>query len=357
MKTKPIIKNFNIHNIVKLKIESTNVIKIETALAQLREFEVLSLGDEDVDIFIYDYVQRPIINDPNVFTNEYCFSGNFLNLTKEKCCLNINETPIKIYSDKFIFPLSLAIEIVLLKKGFSFVHSAAVEYKNSVYLFPALGGVGKTLTVSSFVFNGGKLLGDDMNILKKKEILGYPSDFSVYSYHLDFLNIRDWKIRLKFAKNRVLNSITPKFRRSKISKLITIMLDYFKEPCINMPPRMIFGGQSLLKEAIVSEVYYLIRSDTVSSKILIERIDSGELAEKCTDILLQEWSESMKILYTYSTLTGFSFRMLINKIRDIQVEIFKPLDCYRISIPINLDNNSYQEQLISYFDNKILNSK
>lgn len=206
------------------------------------------------------------------------------------------------------------------------------------------------------VFSSGKLFGDNLSIINSKGvILNYPINFSVYPYHLDILRIKNKKIKYQFKKTELLNCITNKLTNCncRIIKPLTLLLNSFKTPCVNIPPKEIFGENYLVEKGKIDEVYYLSRVENNLSEITIEWIDSNKLAEICTNILLQEWHGAMSILYTYSGLSLFSLHSLFCKIRDIFKQTFTHYQCYQIIIPSSLDDLIYQKQLILYFNRKI----
>lgn len=347
-------KYFNIHNIVRIKIQSSSYLKYEQAAYQLREFEKPLLEDKDIELFIYDYSECPVLKNPTVLSNYYYYSDNYLNVPCEKLCFNFIDTPLIVYCDDFRISLNFLIELSLLRKGYSFIHAAAVEYHGKNYLFPAFGGVGKTTTVASLLFDGGRLFGDDINIVKQKEVLSYPMDFSVYPYHLDILKFKDRKVEYQFKKTKILDGITNKLRRYsfRVSKLLILILNSLKTPYVNIPAKDIFGKDCIKEKGQIDEVYYLTRVGGDLSEISVQQIDSDKLAEIGTNVLLQEWHGAMNLVYTYSGLSSFSLHSLFIKIRDIFRGTFQNYQCYQIKIPATLDNLNYQEQLISYFNKR-----
>jgi len=354
MSRKLITKYFNIHNLVRIEIQSNLYSKIDEVLHQIQEFEEPYLSEKAIDIFVYDYSKCPVFKNSTILSNYYYYSDNYLNIPVEKFCFNFINAPFVIYCDNFRIPLNFLVELILLSKGYSLIHAAGVEYHGKNYLFPAFGGVGKTATIAPLIFSGGKLFGDDMNIIKDQEVFSYPMDFSVYPYHLDILRIKDKKTKYQFKKTKILDSITDRLRNynSRVIKLLILILSSFKIPCINIAPKEIFGENCLVEKGQINEIYYLSRIENDASQIIVKSINSNKLAEICANILFQEWHQSMMILSTYSGLSTFSSYSLFNKIRDIFRETFRGYECHQIKIPNNLDNLTYQKQLTSLFNNK-----
>ena len=346
------IKYFNIHNLIKIKIQSNINLKIEETLMHLREFEESFLDDVDVDIFIYDYSECPNFKTAIALSNYYYYLDNYLNIPDERFCFNFIDKPLIMYCDGYRIPLNFALELILLYKGYSLMHSAAVRYNGRNYLFPAFGGIGKTTTVAAIVYSGGKLFGDDLNIVNERKILSCPIDFAVYPYHLDILKINDKKIKDEFKKTKILNNIINYFKKYnlRVIKLLILILNSMKTPYVNVPPKKIFGEKCIVEKGQIDEIYYLCRVENNLPDITVERIAPDNLAEMCTNILLQEWHGSMSILYTYSGLSTFSLNSLFLKIKNIFGRTFMHYECYQIKIPNDLDNLTYQKQLVSYLN-------
>ena len=349
---KILIKYFNIHNLVKIKIQSNINLKIEETFIHLREFEETFLDDKDIDIFIYDYSKCPNFKTPIALSNYYYYSDNYLNIPDERFCFNFIDKPLVMYCDNYRIPLKFAVELILLNEGYSFMHSAAVEYTGKNYLFPAFGGIGKTTTVAAIVYSGGKLFGDDLNIVNERKILSCPIDFAVYPYHLDILKIKNKKIEFEFKKTKILDNITNNLKgyNVRVIKLIELIINSIKTPYVNVPPKRIFGENCIVEKGQIDEIYYLCRVENNLPEITVERIDPDNLADLCSNILLQEWHGSMSILYTYSGLSTFSLNSLFSKIKNIFGRTFMHYECYQIKIPNDLDNLTYQKQLVSYLN-------
>ena len=74
---------------------------------------------------------------------------------------------------------------LLLQKGCSFVHAAAIALDGQGVLLPAAGGVGKTAAIRELCnCEGSSFLGDDLVILSEKgKLFSFPKPLFLYPYH------------------------------------------------------------------------------------------------------------------------------------------------------------------------------
>lgn len=342
---------FNIHNLVKITVQSSIAYKTDIALAHWREFQVPSIDEGDIDICIYDYCECPKFKDPvltHTISDGDHYADNYLNIIPMKCCFNFVDRPYTVYCDYFSIPPNLMVELVLVGKGHSLIHSGGVKYKERNFLLPAFAGIGKTTVVSTLVRNGGKLFGDDWNIVNSSDMYGYPMDFSVYPFHLDILGIKDRKIERDFARTRVLDTITGRLSKYKFRaiKLLVLVLNSLKTGAVNMPPRKIFGGDCLARVGPIDRVLYLCKVQNGLTEITCETMDAADLAGICANITFLEWAQCLGILYAYSALSEFSMHAFFNSIRGTLQQVFAAHECCQVKIPEGLDRRALQEQLI-----------
>lgn len=351
---------FNIHDLVRIKVQTSIDSKVDVALKHFREFEEQRLDDKDVDLFIYDYSECPSFKDYSV-VSECEYSDNWLNVPDERFCFNFVDRPLVVYCDSYKIPLTFLVELVLLSKGYSLIHSAAVRYNKKNYLLVGFGGVGKTTIVSAIIDDGGKLFGDDIVIVNGKEVLSFPRDFAIYPYHLEVLKIRDKEVLSEFGRIKQLNRL---FKSGMGRALISMMNSFLtrrgyvavapgrilnfvtKEGYVSVSPKKIFGADCIAERGRIDDVYYLSRADV--PELTVEKINF-DLAKNCAYTLLYEWHQSMPLLSIYSGLSDFSLDPIYNQIYNLFRRAFTRHKCRQIKIPNNLDNLTFQKQLISYF--------
>lgn len=58
------IKYFNIHNLVRIKIDASSPYLHEQALYQLKHFEVPYINESELDLVVSDYENHPVLENP-----------------------------------------------------------------------------------------------------------------------------------------------------------------------------------------------------------------------------------------------------------------------------------------------------
>ena len=347
------INYYNVHGLVRIKVENKSEIIQHEIKVHLREFITSEIPDEEIDIIINDYEKKVIIKDPVIISDYYYYNDNWLDIPTQNLCFNFEEPIIKVFCNRMFIPTNLLVELVLLKKDYTMIHSAGFEYNGKNYLIPTYGGVGKTTTLAKLMEKDAKIYGDDIIIIKGKEVLSYPIDFSVYPYHYDILKINNKTIEKKFKKTRKYNRLIKnlsKYDNKLFFKVLKMGLKYFNKEYFPIPPRDIFGNEFLANKGEISGIYYLIKQDNNCDKITIEDIDHSVLADIATDILLSEWAVSLQLLLIYSGLSTFSFKNFLQKINIIYLQAFEKSVCRKIILPAKLDFNTYIDQFISDLD-------
>lgn len=82
-------------------------------------------------------------------------------------------------------------DLVLRRKGYCLLHSAAVEKDGKALLIAGRGGAHKTTFVMSLLRRGYRLLGDDMVILKEGRVFAYPTIIDQLEYLARHADVED----------------------------------------------------------------------------------------------------------------------------------------------------------------------
>ncbi|OGU61896.1 MAG: hypothetical protein A3K31_00715 [Ignavibacteria bacterium RIFOXYA12_FULL_35_25] len=342
------MKYYNIHGIVNILAANLDKSQMYEMAAHLREFEVQYLEKDQIDITIGRYSEKPSLKERTVISDYYYYSDNWLDIPEKKLCFNVINSPITVYCEKFMLPVNLLVELVLLRKRYSLIHSAGFSFRGCGYLIPTFGGVGKTTTLAKILENGGKLFGDDLVIIKDNTVLSYPLDFSVYSYHMKILKINNKIVRRKFFKTKLIDYIINSINRMngyRIIKGIILVLKSFRKSYYPISPKSIFGSDCIENEGSITKVLYLIKKDNNKGNLSICEILPNELAKISTHILMSEWSASLQLLLLYGGLTEFSIVTLYSSIEDTFRNSFKKTKCYEVILPTKMLLSDYIQQL------------
>lgn len=205
------IKNYNIHDILKLQIRTNNKCFFKGLNFPLSYFEVYDkLANKDIVLNIGKFT--PSNNDCFLVDHKYYIKQNYIYCKEfsEKTkweveifgfetlptIINFNLdssrmfkyiAPDLVAQDLILFPL---LELSLGAKGYLFAHSGGFVTNDQLFLFFGRPGSQKTSILMSAFTNGSKILSDDRVILdlKSKEAYSfqlYPQIFEYLIKHLD----------------------------------------------------------------------------------------------------------------------------------------------------------------------------
>lgn len=189
--------NFNIHNLIKFKIEGTNKGYLRYLSEDYSHFKTDEPVDSDLDIIVSDFTPDNdncyVVNHRYRVKKNYLFCTHRHKIVRWKVCLtDLTEKKTIVYfsgskfgevflRDYIIEPL---ISLKLAAKGFSLLHASGIAINNKGFIFPACKGVGKTSTILNLI-GKGIFLGNDKVILSNDgSVYSYPSFVHIFSYNL-----------------------------------------------------------------------------------------------------------------------------------------------------------------------------
>jgi len=345
-----VIHTIDLHGLVRVRIETRLPAKLENLTHHLAEFLSPDALDGTPDVVMLDYGQAPEPSSPMATAGEYLYWEGLLNLPSQRIAFDLSTTPLRVWCDRLVVPVSLLLHLALLRTGYSFVHAAAVCFGGRNYLFSGFGGVGKTVLVASVISAGGRLFGDDMVIVGDGQVLGYPQDLTVYPYHVPILRLRDRGVIRGFKRTMYLNWLTDILApcRSRLARLVLRVLDSLKVPYANVPPKRVFGEMSLIERGVLDEVYFLARTAAESRELLVAPADPVAVADTCTNVLFSEWKGFLGHLYAYSALSPFSVHRTYTETKEILQRLFGSVPCYVMAIPVSWNYERFREELLGF---------
>jgi len=187
-----------------------------------------------------------------------------------------------------------ALQIALLREGFSFVHGACIERDGKAVLIASRGGVGKTAITEYFVRRlGWKLLGDDLAIIDGVgRCYAFPKPMVLYPYHRLIFPEVFTKGKGPLAPmwmNSILSLIIPKVKpilRNWSDSLLEFARRHNPQS-VKIKPSEVFGPDSITKEAELVQVVWLDRDEKCSEPTIIEPNNGALLSQMFAGTLLE----------------------------------------------------------------------
>jgi hypothetical protein len=297
-------------------------------------------------------------------------------MPKENYGLEIIDDQIKEFTNVANRATNLWIQYLLVNRQFSLIHSAGIEFEGKGIIFPAFGGAGKTTLISEFrKFGNVKFFGDDYVIVDRDGYMySYPSDLSVYYYHLnlfpelrntqfeEYLTYRNRKKKVQMIEGKVpgIGYIKYIYRKygSNFSNILTKPihllpfhssnwdLDYIKFPVNNCFHKESIGTHTKLKSCI-----FLSRYNGTNLKI--EKISKYQLVNEIIGILNIEFRYSLIFFHLLNSFGLMDItRFQLNQ-RDILDDCFSNVHLYRMSIPIKMEHHQFSKETIKLILNNI----
>jgi len=348
---------YNIHGFIGVKIVSRSPSLIAGYDNYLRWFKT-DLPPAQIHYEICDFVDFEL---PNHFKTGSSYIGfeNGIYLPREKYAIVFDGQKIIEYTTFANRATNFLIQLLLLRMGKSFIHGLGVEVQGRGFIFPALGGVGKTILVSKLrKMKGFKFFGDDYIIIdKNSNMFSYPSDFSIYPYHIPifpelkhtiFSNylFKRKLFGLYYNSKKAINFIWRRISQRGVPLLNGWNADYVKVPVTQLVSDKNIGRQTKLTTAIFLDRYN-------DDKICAKKMLADELTQLIDGIL---WLESQHALPFLSALAAFGLIDLSNFATD-QHDVLKnclaDLKRFRVSIPQKIGIESYIDYMIQFIQKTI----
>lgn len=348
---------YDIHGFLGIKITSQNPSLIAGYDHYLRWFKIDS-SPTKIHYEICDFVNFKL---PDHFKTGSSYIGfeNGVYFPREKYAIVFDGQKVIEYTTFANRATNFLIQLLLLRQGKSFIHGLGVKIKDCGFIFPALGGVGKTILVSKLrKMKGFKFFGDDYIIIdKNSNMFSYPSDFSIYPYHLPIFSelkhsvFSRYLFRRKFFGlyydcKRIINFI---WRRINLRS--TPLLGGWNADYVKVPANKIVDDKNIDYQIKLSTAIFLDRCN--NNEIYTKEILADELTKLIDGIL---WLESQHALPFLSALAAFGLIDLSNLAitqRDILKSCLTNLKRFHVLIPQKIDIESYTDYMIRFIQKTI----
>ena len=349
-------KRYNIHGLVGVRVNSVSKHISDGCAHYLRHFEN---GLQEIsDLEIEDFEKFPPPKH-NPYQEDFTKTERGICFTKEKYAISMEKGRMREYTTYANHATNLWIQAILVAKGFSFVHGAGVELGGKGIIFPALGGTGKTTLISALRDKSDfKFFGDDYVIIGTGgEMYSYPSDFSIYPFHIPLFNelensqaagylrrrtIFAWYYKAKrimnFIAKRIFRSYGPVFKGWNAA--------YAKVPVKELIPSEKIGQKTTLAASVFLERYE-------GKEMVFERMEAGILVDKIMGILNLESGDGIRYISAIASTGGFDIADFFSLQKKILLGAFSKLALYRLRIPVDISNDEYRAYLKENIANAI----
>lgn len=343
---------YNIHNFIKIKISQGKLNLVDGYNHYLRHFQITGEPFE-INYEVEEFSKFILPKDYFVAGDVLGFK-NGISLPREKYAIIFDGEKVREYTTYANRATNLWLQTLLLKQGLSFIHGAGVEINGKGVVFPAFGGAGKTILISELrKFDNFKFFGDDYVIVdKNRNMFSYPSDFSIYPFHLPIFSELEHSVfsRYLFRRKifgfyyngkRAINFIWRRLSRRGVPLLRGWNADYVKVPVVKLISDKNIGCQTKLTAAIFLSRYS-------GHEIHVEEIPLDQLTQFTDGIL---WLESQHAMPYLSVLAAFGLIDLSNFAKnqhDVLKNCFTHIKRFRILIPHEIDIESYVEYITQF---------
>lgn len=202
------------------------------------------------------------------------------------------------------------LQIGLIRTGRSFVHSAAVAYGSKSFVFPAFGGVGKTLLVSQLVSKEGfRLLGDDLCIVTKDGLAtSYARPFCLYEHHREALEPVFDRFGVNHAWPNIMGRVVRRvLDTANIQAGIRVPRNRYcgiKGDYVLVSPIEIYGVEKICTEALPIGAVVVLRRQPKLDRIRIEECSWEDAARFASNVTLHEWKSELPAMLAGAAVNG-----------------------------------------------------
>jgi len=229
---------YNIHNILSIK----SSIELSLANSFTPPFDCFRINRdlEEYDLIISDNEHKKdwstryqkiahglfYSKEEDMIISDLCFFGlrmvwSIRNLFKKNTELRFNKfynffSKINKLPISAVYPLCLLIrnilQIKLLLKGATFIVGSAATFGKKGIIFAGIYGSGKTTTILNFMkYSQIKYLSNDLMIVSKDMLYGFPSLIPYRKYHFDLISYHGFLNPLEEFQGRILSSFKDNF--------------------------------------------------------------------------------------------------------------------------------------------------
>lgn len=334
--------NFNIHDLLKFKIEGTDKRILKHFSRDYSYFRTNEEIESELDIIVSDFTSTNdncyIINQKYYVKDNYIFCNDSHKIVKWSFCIKDIENKPTVYfkgglfSEIFLrdFIIEPLIGFKLAQKGYSLVHASGVALDNKGFVFPACKGVGKTSTMLNLIGDGGIYLSNEPIIISNDGMVySFPS--YIHFYHYNLKGNPQFSEKLKIEDKIEL----------ELKHLVYLLSLKYGSFSLNIDSKKLFkeiGDKYPLQSLIL-----LTKTNRKEVKIL-ENIDKKELVERLITInkfemqYFSDYLMAYSYIYPENTVTSY-WQTLENNL----VSALSKTPCHEVVIPFKYNSTVYEE--------------
>ncbi len=309
---------------------------------QLEGFPVPDGISENLQtVILKDYEFLDLSNAESIVPGAYVYKENILIDLQKRIALRITNNTVEYWChSSYNLPILFLIQLLLIRKGETFIHAAGISVEGEGVLLSAFGGIGKTLLVSSAVKKAGVgLLGDDFVILSRNGIMQpYLRPFCLYHYHKMLFpefyalhNVRYRKIPIPWkafykAKKKLYYSVGRTVRTNKYATPYGY---------ITVPPAQLFHKKYLETGSLPLKKVFLLRRTAGVKGLKVKKVNAKKaIPFFAAGVTYHEWDASLKFLFSYLIHTHQSISKYLNQAEEYVLSALEDVEeAHAIDIP------------------------
>lgn len=353
------MKNFyNIHNFVTVAISSECLDLAASYDHYFREFRV-SQENKSADYEVHEFADFVI---PRNYKNAGGIWGfeHGIYFPKEKYALTFEDGKIKEYTRYANRATNLWLQLLLLASEVSCVHGAGIELNGKGIILPAFGGAGKTVLIAGMrASKTFKFFGDDYVFVdENRNMYAYPSDFSIYDYHVaEFPELKKTKYEVYLRKR---NLFAPYYEAKRGANFLVKRVlhtgeplfkgwgaDYVKVPACELIPQNQIGVRTNLYAGVFLSRYS-------GDKVCIEELTAEAMSREVLGVLYLEFGGSMSYLFTLGAFGVIDVAEFEKTQRTVIENCFSKIKCYRILVPFSMSPAEYRIKVVQQIKNLVI---
>jgi len=301
--------------------------------------------------------------------NGYGFAGG-VHFPTEHYAITFDGERLTEYTTYANRATNLYAQLLLVPQGVSLVHAAGISLNGRGIIFPAAGGVGKTTLVSQLKdLPGFSFFGDDFVMMDRSGVmLAYPSDLSVYPYHLEIMPELKRTIYHQYLIGRqwlnAFTNIIPDGRlryyvRRGLSKLIAVIIGWIKlsatpiwhQDYAKVPVEQLVKAEKIGNQVKLIAAVFLRRHS--GNDFRVSSLTSAQLATIIAAVLGIEFRYSWVYWESLAIASGRDVTTFLNQQKQVLESGLAGISIYQIDIPMSASSQAYIEFMKKFIQQKL----